>query len=122
MEMKNDVTGKFYITGDNALTKELVYWHLTGIENIFGGKHFLVSDNVTYVDFIFFEVLNLGGFLKYSKLFEEHRTIKAYVKRMKDLHNVRASSKAMQPNLSSSIKRLKRRTIGISLIYFQEFL
>ena len=122
MEMKNDVTGKFYITGDNALTKELVYWHLTGIENIFGGKHFLVSDNVTYVDFIFFEVLNLGGFLKYSKLFEEHRTIKAYVKRMKDLHNVRAFFESHAAQSIKFKKRLKRRTIGISLIYFQEFL
>ena len=43
MEMKNDVTGKFYTIDDNALTKELVYGHLTGVEKFLGSKCFLVS-------------------------------------------------------------------------------
>ena len=88
MDMKIDVTVKCYTTDNKELTEEFIYGHLKGIEKYLGSKKFLVGDNVTYVDFIFFELLNLCDFVTEGKLFEEHGTIKAYVERMKDLNNV----------------------------------
>ena len=79
MDMKNDVTMKCYTTDNNELTQEFVYGHLTGIEKYLGKKHFLAGDNVTYVDFVFFELLNLCDFITHGKMSEEHETIKAYV-------------------------------------------
>ena len=90
MDMKIDITVKCYTTEDKELTAEFVHGHLKGIEKYLGSKKFLVGDNVTYVDFIFFELLNLCDFVTDGKLFEEHGTIKAYVERVKDLPHIRA--------------------------------
>ncbi len=61
-DLKSAVTMPCYQTGDKEVIKAKVDGALPAIVKYLGSKDFLVGDQVTYVDFIFFELLNLIDF------------------------------------------------------------
>ena len=90
MDLKNAVTMPCYMSNDKAAITETILKQLPPIVKFLGDKHFLVGDQVVYVDFIFFELLQLCDFVSEGKTFEENASLKAYVERVKGLKNIRA--------------------------------
>ena len=90
MDMKNAVTSPCYATGDRAQISTIISEKLPPIVAFLGANDFLVGDQVVFVDFVFFELLNLCDFVTEGKTISENSSLKAYVERVKDLKNIRA--------------------------------
>ena len=90
MDMKGSVTGPCYGTGDRAAICAVIDTKIEGICKFLGDKKFLVGDQVTYVDFIFFELLEFSNFITEGKLYETRKCCADYRDRMMELKGVRA--------------------------------
>lgn len=87
-DLKSAVTRHCYATGDKAEIKKAADNQLAPIAKFLGSKSFLVGEHVTYVDFIFFELLQLIDFALDGTYVSEHEALAHYVARMKGLHGV----------------------------------
>ena len=84
-ELKGAVTMPCYTQGDKGnITNELLK-KVVSIVNFLGDKDFLCGDNVTYPDFIFFELCDLMQFVSEGRLFEKYPTLETYHERVKEL-------------------------------------
>ena len=50
-----------------------------------GDKSFLIGDNVTYIDFVFFELIDFMTFISQGQLFQKYESLEAYHTRVKNL-------------------------------------
>ena len=84
-ELKGAVTMPCYTVGDkSSITMELLK-KVVPIINFLGDKPFLAGDNVTYPDFIFFELCDLMQFISDGQLFERFPVLENYWERVKEL-------------------------------------
>ena len=84
-ELKGAVTMPCYTVGDKStITTELLK-KVVPIINFLGEKPFLCGDNVTYPDFIFFELCDLMQFISDGQLFERFPVLENYWMRVKEL-------------------------------------
>ena len=68
-ELKGSVTMPCYTVGDrSAITVDLIK-KVAPIKKFLGSKNFLCGDNVTYVDFIFFELCDFMNWIAEGQLF-----------------------------------------------------
>ena len=89
-DLKSAVIGQCYSTGDKEAIRAKVNAVLPAIVKYLGHKDFLVGDQVTYVDFIFFELLNLIDFALDGSFVKAHETLVHYVARIKALNGIQA--------------------------------
>lgn len=82
-ELKMGVTMPCY-SGDKDKLMDAISSKLPGILKFKGDNKFLVGNDVTYVDFYFFELVNLMAYVK-QDLFSEYSALEAYVKSMHSL-------------------------------------
>ena len=85
-DLKGAVTLPCYTTGDRAAISKLIHEKIGPIVSYLGEKPFLIGENVTYVDFIFFELLDFCGFITEGKVFQQHGpNLKEFMLRMSNL-------------------------------------
>ena len=89
MDMKTAVSTLCYSSGDKISITKIIMEKISPISKFLGAKKFLVGDQVVYVDFIFFELLDLCDYIMEGMLFEVYTSLKDYFERVKDLKNVR---------------------------------
>ena len=74
-----------YTQGDRvAITMNLLE-KVKPVVNYLGTKNFLVGDNVTYVDFIFFELCDFMDWISQGVLYERNPSLQTYHERMRTL-------------------------------------
>ena len=84
-ELKGSVTMPCYTTGDrNAITMDLLK-KVAPIVKFLSKKPFLCGDNVTYVDFIFFELCDFMAFISDGRLYRNYPALENYFDNMKEL-------------------------------------
>ena len=84
-ELKGAVTMPCYTTGDRTgITTDLLK-KVVPIVNFLGDKQFLCGDNVTYPDFIFFELIEFMEFISQNQLCERYPVLEDYQDRVKAL-------------------------------------
>ena len=84
-DLKGAVTMPCYTSGDRAAITANLMEKVKPIVAFLGDKSFLAGDNVTYVDFTFFELCDLMNWLSEGRLFAEQEKLAAYSGRMKEL-------------------------------------
>lgn len=77
-EIRNKSLGCCYMTGDVEGFIEESKPLVKQIAEYKSASQFLVSDNVSYLDFVFFELLELLDFVGKGVFFEENPTLKTY--------------------------------------------
>ena len=88
-DLKGAVTGPCYMSGDKAAIKAAIDARLPAITKFLGVKNFLAGANVTFVDFIFFELLHLCDYCTDGETLKDS-TLAAYVARVKSLNGIQA--------------------------------
>ena len=84
-DLKGAVTMPCYTQGDRvAITMNLLE-KVKPIVAYLGNKPFLCGDNVTYVDFIFFELCDFMDWISQGVLYERNETLRGYHTRVKEL-------------------------------------
>ena len=87
-ELKGAVTIPCYTTGDRTgITTDLLK-KVVPIVNFLDHKQFLCGDNVTYPDFIFFELIEFMEFLSQNQLSDRYPVLDDYMDRIKSLPNL----------------------------------
>ena len=77
-ELKGSVTMPCYTTGDRTgITTELLK-RVGPIVNFLGQNKFLCGDQVTYPDFIFFELIDFMQFISQKQLYERYPVLEDY--------------------------------------------
>ena len=89
-DLKGAVTMPCYMSGDKGVIKQKVDGALPGIVKYLGAKDFLVGDQVTFVDFIFFELLHLVDFALDGTVISSYETLPGYIARIKALNGIQA--------------------------------
>ena len=84
LDFKNAVTRPCYTSGNRDEIIPIIQEKLPAIVNFLGENQFLAGNNVTWVDFFFFEFVNAMRFI-HEGLFAEFPSIEAYHARMSDL-------------------------------------
>jgi len=88
-DLKGAVTGPCYATGDKAQIRAAIDSRLPAIEKFLGAKNFLSGANVTFVDFIFFELLYLCDYVTFGAILKD-ATLAGYIDRMRSLPHIAA--------------------------------
>ncbi len=84
------VTMPGYTSGDrDAITMSLLE-KVKPLVAYLGDKKFLVGDNVTYIDFVFFEMIDFMTFISQGDLFTRYPKLAEYHSRVKDLPKLKA--------------------------------
>lgn len=84
-DFKNAITTPCYATGDKAAIQATIAAKLPAIVTFLGDKKFLVGESETYVDFYFYEVIQLAVHCLQPELFTLFPTVGAYAGRVADL-------------------------------------
>ena len=84
-DLKGAVSLPCYTVGDKSQISELVLNKVKQIANYLGGKKYLVGDNVTYIDFILFELCDFMSWLTDGAIYTQHLNLEAYFHRVKEL-------------------------------------
>ena len=84
-DLKGAVTMPCYTTGDRSTISMTLLDKVKPLVAYLGEKQFLVGDDVTYVDFIFFELINFMSWISQDQLFERYELLKAYHDRVMNL-------------------------------------
>ena len=89
----NDLKGKCtmpcYVSGDRAYVMEAVAERLPAIVKFLGNKEWLAGE-LTYIDFVFAELLELIAFVSEGSVYNDHPTLKAYRDRFFAIPNIAA--------------------------------
>ena len=88
-ELKGGTTMPCYTTGDMAAIKGVIASKLPGIKAFLGSKKFLAGDDVTYIDFVFFELLHFNNFITDGEILQDS-TLSAYEARVRALNGIQA--------------------------------
>ncbi len=84
-DLKGAVTMPCYTSGDRAAITTQLLVKVQPIVKFLGDKKFLVGNDVTYVDFTFFELFELMSFISEGQLFTAQPKLAAYCDRVKGL-------------------------------------
>ena len=84
-DLKGAVTMPCYTSGDRAGITANLLMKVKPIVNFLAAKNFLIGENVCYVDFIFFELIELMEFISEGQLLEQNPSLRAYCDRVKGL-------------------------------------
>lgn len=87
-DTKNAVNAHCYQTGDKQAVATISQQKLEPLAKCLGDKQFLVGDYVTWVDFFFFELLNLISMITETNIYKQFPTLDAYNKRVASLPKV----------------------------------
>jgi glutathione S-transferase len=87
-DFQGAITGSCYGSSDVAAIKSIIDSRLPAIQKFLGSKKFLVGDNVTYVDFIFFAVLHLADSVTNGYVLKDN--LATYEARVRSLRGVKA--------------------------------
>ena len=74
-----------YGSGDKQHLMEIVHQKLPAILKYLGDKKFLTGDQPTFVDFYFFETIQLIGFVGGESFWETYPVLKTYHNSVKEL-------------------------------------
>lgn len=88
-EMKNKITPPCYMSGDKNEIIEEYTKRLPPILANKGDHQFLIGDYPTYIDFYFFEMIELLKFLTEGAVIKEFPALESYVLRMKALNGLK---------------------------------
>jgi len=100
-DFQGAITGSCYGSSDVAAIKSIIDSRLPAIQKFLGSKKFLVGDNVTYVDFILFELCDFMMWVTDGQLFTKFPNLKDYFNRVKQLPRL----KEFYENDAKCIKR-----------------
>ena len=75
MELKSSVTVACHMQGDRVQITMNLLEKVKPLVNFLANKKFLCGNNVTYVDFIFFELCDFMNWISTELLFTEHPTL-----------------------------------------------
>ena len=84
-DLKGAVTMPCYTSGDRAGITANLMEKVKPIVRFLGSQQFLVGDNVTYVDFTFFELCELMNWISEGKLLDQNPVLAEYCQRVKSL-------------------------------------
>ena len=84
-DLKGQVTMPCYTSGDRVAITANLLQKVKPIVAYLGEKSYLIGQNITYVDFILFEMCDLMNWISEGKLFEQNPTLEAYHDRIKNL-------------------------------------
>lgn len=83
-----------YGTGDKQKLVEGAFSALPGLVKYLGSKKFLVGDYVTFVDFCFYEFLELVDFVSEGRVYGENPSLKAYKENIEKLEKMQEHIKS----------------------------
>lgn len=84
-DFNEKITGLMYGQDDAKVLEDATLEGIKPIEKYLNGKQFLAGKNVTYADFIFFEILDKSFWASNNKLAEANPNCVAYHKRVSSL-------------------------------------
>ena len=84
-DLKGAITMPCYTTGDRATITMNLLEKVKPLVAFLADKQFLVGDNVTYIDFVFFELIDFMTFISQGQLFQQFEILEAYHTRVKNL-------------------------------------
>ena len=98
-----------YTTGDRETIGNTWIHKLALVAKYFENKKFAPGDNVTYVDFYFYEFLDLIDFVTEGKVYTEYPVFNEYHGRVADLPNFKeylASDRFMKSQFNNKSAKL----------------
>ena len=84
-DLKSQTSSHCYGSGDKEAAVKNAEAKLEPIVKFLGAKHFIVGDYATFVDFFFFELLELLDFISEGSLNKQYPTLAAYHSRVEEL-------------------------------------
>ena len=84
-ELKGAVTMPCYTTGDRTVITTDLLKKVGPIVNFLGQNAYICGDNVTYPDFIFFELCEFMEFISQGQLYQKYPELEQYSERVKEL-------------------------------------
>ena len=84
-DLKGAITMPCYTTGDRATITMNLLEKVKPLVAFLADKSFLVGENVTYIDFVFFELIDFMTFISQGQLFQQFESLEAYHSRVKNL-------------------------------------
>ena len=84
-DLKGAVTMPCYTQGDRVAITMSLLEKVKPLVNYLGENQYLCGNNVTYVDFIFFELCDFMDWISQGMLYERNPTLQAYHNRVKSL-------------------------------------
>ena len=84
-DLKGATTMPCYTQGDRQAITQSIMQKVTPLVTFLGEKPYLCGDNLTYVDFVFFELCDFMDWIAEGQLLAQHPSLKAYSDRVKAL-------------------------------------
>ena len=88
-DAKQAVTGPCYVGMDRTKLSNLAATKMTPIVKYLGEKKEFLCGELTYIDFYCLELCDFVQFLTKDKFYEDNKAVARYVKRMKELPNLK---------------------------------
>lgn len=88
-QFRSKLTGPCYSSGDHEALKKAWDFQVPLILKAKGSNKFLAGDNVTIVDFLFFEAVEFLKWASKGEIFNEHPQLKEYSQQVKSLKNLK---------------------------------
>ena len=88
-DAKQAVTGPCYVGMDRAKLSKLAVTKMAPIVKYLGEKKEFLCGELTYIDFYCLELCDFVQFLTNNQFYEENKAVARYVKRMKELPNIK---------------------------------
>ena len=83
LDATHDSLGSFWFKGgDRTNADAYLESQAKHLADFVGTKTFAVGDNLTYIDFTLFEVLDFMNHMSEGKTLKEHANLATYIKRM----------------------------------------
>ena len=87
-DIKSCVTGHCYRSGDVSLMKKESFPKVEALVGYLADKNFLIGDYVTYVDFIFYEIVELLAYATENLIYDSYPILKTYKGNVEKVHGV----------------------------------
>jgi glutathione S-transferase len=85
-QIESELANHSYRLGDSDDLQHFIDQKATQLDTFLGSRQFFVGDNVTYVDFCMFELLDYMNFLtKTGRVFQKHPRLQAFWTRVERL-------------------------------------
>lgn len=88
-DIKSAITGPCYVGVDRKILMATAKNKLAPIVKYLGKKDFLTGDTLTFIDFYMLEMCDFVQFLTENEFFNENKAVQRYVKRMKNLKQIK---------------------------------
>ena len=95
-DLKGAATMPCYTTGSKDQIKNATKAQLTAVSTYMMKNKYLAGDNITFIDFVMFELLELLDFVYDKMLLKTNATLNAYHQRIKALPGLSAYKTEMQ--------------------------